>query len=65
VRHKNKSGASRTDRAVDQLALDFNAPRQPEKSRAAEVVPISRHRASTVRDVLVGDLIASKVPKKK
>jgi hypothetical protein len=65
VKTKDKSGTGRMEKPVDQLPLDFPPPKpQPKADRTAEIVPISKQRTATVRDVLVSDLIASKVPKK-
>lgn len=64
MKTKGKS-ASKAGPVDNQLPLDFNASKgQQHRQRSAEVVPISRQRTAAVRDVLVGDLIASKVPKK-
>ena len=65
MKSKEKSNGGQRENVTNQLPLDFHRPKdQPSKARPAEVVPLAKQRTATVRDVLVGDLIASKVPKK-
>jgi hypothetical protein len=63
---KNDHSNRKRDDDSSQLSLDLDTRKeqQPSPKRPADVVSISKSRASAVRDVLIGDLISSKVPKK-